>query len=680
MGVCFVINISHVQEKKDMIKRMKKNICLLITFSILLPFLSSCGSSPAANNVTDAPAAIVIETNAPTPEPTSAPTSILTPTPSPSDAPTFSPAPVSTEEPAEMSATYNLSPDQLKAIGIINYLAVLLQDINSQGVGNKVYLQEMFTSLSGNTHPDVVDPRTQSEITDILSTLSSLSMLAEKREHLSYIYDQKRALTLFSLIPNPLTILNVVQSANHSDDGEGRARLIASVIHMAASSVSTYLTDKAINELQFLQDGWELDEEEKRNLNRSIISAFNYLMDMKNYFQLKGKDVLLTLNEKKVKDFVDTRNLTNVHRRIAALEDNRKTYEAFGEYWLLLATCYYENGQYQKCLDAVGQFESLGVQIFIKDFDFAKVLTLAVLSAEEILPKEEFVPLAERYLDLIIENTYDDNWDLRYFASVKFLELYGKTNEQKYLNKAYSITKATTNKLISKQLELNTTYLKEIDRIDVGKMSDKTEADKKKRKEAEAYNKTLEENRKKELPPIYEPFWLNCNLLFKLAKLCDISSQEKSELEGMLHGNEIELFLNKPLNHFFRFNESDEKYDLSGLEFNKGTLIIPAIYVTDDSSIHMRIYGTDPNVEEEIDDWILERVERKNKDDINSFVAVYRSEKASKLNYGSKEMIAILSLQPKALSDITTIRDVFKLKYDYFWFVCTGSHFEREKP
>ena len=50
------------------------------------------------------------------------------------------------------------------------------------------------------------------------------------------------------------------------------------------------------------------------------------------------------------------------------------------------------------------------------------------------------------------------------------------------------------------------------------------------------YNKSLKQERKMELPTIYEPLVLNCDLLFALADKLDISSTEKGKVDGILEG------------------------------------------------------------------------------------------------------------------------------------------------
>ena len=66
--------------------------------------------------------------------------------------------------------------------------------------------------------------------------------------------------------------------------------------------------------------------------------------------------------------------------------------------------------------------------------------------------------------------------------------------------------------------------------------SEKKEAEqafKAEEKRLKAYNKSLKNKRETELPALYEPLILNCDLLFALANDLNISDKEKAEIESI---------------------------------------------------------------------------------------------------------------------------------------------------
>jgi wobble nucleotide-excising tRNase len=99
------------------------------------------------------------------------------------------------------------------------------------------------------------------------------------------------------------------------------------------------------------------------------------------------------------------------------------------------------------------------------------------------------------------------------------MDLYTKTNDIKYLDQAYDLTLNNVNFLVNEQKKLTSTYL-----ADVQEVAIPDDATKDEKNQIKDYNKTLKNNRKTELPSIYEPLLLNCELLFALLEKVDVSA------------------------------------------------------------------------------------------------------------------------------------------------------------
>ena len=67
-------------------------------------------------------------------------------------------------------------------------------------------------------------------------------------------------------------------------------------------------------------------------------------------------------------------------------------------------------------------------------------------------------------------------------------------------------------------------------------------------KRLKEYNSSLKKARETELPALYEPFVLNCDLLFALAGEMGISEAEQAEIEAILQTDTNGVFLVKPIN------------------------------------------------------------------------------------------------------------------------------------
>ncbi len=524
---------------------------------------------------------------------------------------------------AEMDSG-ELTSTQKNAINMLNYMTVLTQEINDS-MQSRIFLDNAYNSLINNTYPNAVDSKTQSQITSILDTLHQYQMLSVKRERLEYIYEQNQAQALRQAIPNPVGLLSAVESGNI-------LKSAVSVLYMAVDSVTSYQSALSQSDLEYLKDGWELDDSEAEEVHNSRTTAFNYMLRMVNDNDLPG-DYALT--EDKVEDFVTWKNKTNLVSKISWFEANQETYREFGSYWLELAKDYYELEDYQSCLGAFEKYEEVTTRIFRKDTDYADALPMAIISAKEEMSQSEYDEYAARYAQVILKNTED--WSRRYFVAQIYLDLYHNTKDKDYLDEAYNIVYDNVNELIYEQKELNEAYLAGIQKI---KADD--EATKQQKADVKQYNKMLETNRKVELPPVNEALYLNCDMLFALIEERGISSEERDKIEAILHENGECIFLTTTLDNRFRFEESEIAFDANALEFEftGEELSIPASCVTDRSTVSVVISGESGTTV--IDDWIVKSVKRpKNFAGVSEFTVTYTSETAEKYKYAYGDSVSI---------------------------------------
>ena len=524
-----------------------------------------------------------------------------------------------------------MTAEQRNSINMLNYLTVLVQEINSSS-NSRLFLESAYSELINNTEPSIVDEITLDEYETILSRIEQYRMIAVKRERLQYLYEQNSAAAIRSAMPNPLALLNVIQSGS-------ALKAIVSVAYLAFDSVTSYETYTDTLELQYLQDGWALDDEEASVLAECRSSMFSYMVRVARDLP-RG----LTLNEDSVEAFVEWKSKPNVTSRIRWLESHRSTYDYYGEYWLLLADSYYEKAQsgdtsyYQKCINAINMYDSLDNSIFRKDTRLSQSLPYAIIAAQEVMPESEYIIRASNYAQRILDNTDDkdgSDWSLRYFAAQTFIDLYARTNQRSYLQKAYDVAYDNVNMLISEQRSQNAAYL-----ADIETESTKGIKDKDQKKQIENYNKLLKETRKTELAPIYEPLRLNCDLLFALADELGISASEKKDIQEILHPDGAALFLNPAVDGMYNYSDSAVvSADSIEVTFEKGRITIPAVYLSDSSSIVVSV--SDGSSVQTITDWQIEEVDRKKSHDAADFVAVFTSDEAKDVTYNDGDQISI---------------------------------------
>ena len=520
-----------------------------------------------------------------------------------------------------------LTTQQSNAIEMLNYITVLTQDINASK-NSRVYMENAYSTLINNTYPNAVDSRTLSQLTGLLDTMESYRMVDVKRERLQYVYDQSQAQAIRAAIPNPVGHLSAVHSFEP-------VKLLGSIVYMAVDSVTSYIAYTSDTEKNYLKEGWTLDDEEARALHDSRKGTFSYMVKMVNEYNLPGD---MTLTEDAVKELVKWKNNSNIVGRIQFLESNKKTYQAYGGYWLIRAESYYKNDDFKKCLSDVETYEKMGTRIFRRDYEYAKVLPLAIASAKATMKKDEYAKYASEKAQKIVDNTDHEDWALRYFAAQTLVDIYAETKTKSYLQDAYSIVVDNVNYLLSEQKSQNDEYLKALTEKPVPKSATKEE-----KNQIKDYNKMRKEFRKSELAPIYEPLRLNCDLLFAMADELKLSAADKKKLDKMLHPNDEVLFLVDSVDQAYWFDKkgaSTPDKDMN-VSISKGSIILPASILTSDSIIKVSVREKDSTTSTDFTDWTIKTVERGTENNITTHTAEYTSKAAKDYGWKADETIAV---------------------------------------
>ena len=557
-----------------------------------------------------------------------------------------------------------LTEEQLNSINMLNYMTSLTRKINEEK-GNQLYLETAYESFD-NLYPNSVDKDTQAQVTSLMDTIQNYRMISVKRERLQYIYEQNTAQAYRKAVPNPMGLLSAVASGS-------KIKMIAAVVYMAVDSATSYASAKSQADLDFIKDGWELDDEEANELHNSTKSAMNYMFDMVRNYELPGD---LALNKEAVENFVIWSNKpdSQLERKISWFESNQSTYAAFGPYWLELAKDYYNNGNYKKCLEAVHHYETISSRIFRKNKDYANVLPMAIVSARETLPREEYVKLASNYCEVIHENTKDKDWTYRYFIAQIYMDLYSMTKDRSYIDKAYTVARENVNYLVDEQKRLNAEYLSDVKEVKAGK-----DATKREKKEIKQYNKAIKAERKTALPPVSEALYLNAELLFGLAKEKKISAAEQKKIENILHENGDVIFLAKALDDRFWFNKTSSSINIAdiSMEFDGTKIVIPASCIADRSKISVTVNGASGT--KLFENWIVTEVKRpKKSQDCSAFRVTLKLKDTEKYKYQVGDQITVR---------ITPVEEVPNVYWDFKYTVIEtktagvikGTAFERVK-
>ena len=541
---------------------------------------------------------------------------------------------VAQEETKRIAKEEQLSNEQLNSFSMMYYLAITAEKIRTSK-DNRLLLDDIYTSLLNDINPGAVDEITQDHLKNLRDIIKAYRGITVKRERLQYIYNQEKAAAIRSAVPNPLAILSVTNAFDWK-------KLAVTVVYTAVDSYNSYKSASENADKAFLMSGWELDDEETATVQKNRDRAFDYMTDMVQEYHLEGR---LTLNEKSIEKFAEICAIESAPEKIRRLESEEGTYKLLGNYWLELADCYFETDKYEKCLDCVNKYNELATGIYRKDYDYVQILPKAIVAAQSVYTGEQYISSIKEFADAIIENTSTEDWSLRYFVAQVYLDLYARTKDQSYLDSAYKIAYDNVTILLKGQRSLNETYLKDVQEVKVEEpdykyMDEKEKKEKKKeyeeeRDRAKKYNKSLKEERVTELPALYEPLVVNCELLFALADELGISDTEKSDIEAILKTDTNGTFLTKPINDAYSFNGSGNKYSIN---FEKDEINIPADLLTAESKVTVSV--TDNNKTETFVDCEVKKVVRKGSS-IDTFTANYSSKQLKKYKWTPDSKVSV---------------------------------------
>lgn len=517
--------------------------------------------------------------------------------------------------------------EQKNTLAMLNYLGLVTEQIHSVS-DSRLMLEEIYDALLNDFTISSIDNEANAYLDDAKNTIKNLLNIGARREYLQYVYNQEKAAAIIETVPHPLTIDTIASSGSPAELAIGTTlSVISAVLKYKAAS------DSAKN--NYFLGEWELDEATRNEIYNSRDNLFNYMWNVVHAnatAEEKVKIEALLLRENDIKRFVEICQDDNVQSRLADLVAKEETYAMFGNYWIELADCYFMVGNYEKCLDCVEKYQNLGITIFKRDFLIVSILPKAIVAAQNVYTGEEYINHIKTFADLIVSNTNDNEWSERYFAATAYVDLYLKTDDLAHLKTACNVIEGNVRQLAREQKKLNDTYLQDIRLIDISNGGNSYSQEDK--NWVKAHNKALESTRKTELPTIYEPLIVNCELLFVLLEELDVQDSEKKEIQNILHGD-TDVFLCDPIGNQFSFETAEENYIA---DFNKNEFMIPANLLHQGSNVVVSVVaGGETTV---FNDVKITRVERSGQD-VSRFKAYYSSDTLGKYKWSEDARITI---------------------------------------
>ena len=616
--------------------RFLKTIALLLVIVMCVSLLSACGSS--------------------TPQDTSTDNQSKTEVPEPGNNATNDEEPEKTEE-QEDTEDDGMTDEQKASLEMLNLLGYLVQEIHDAR-HNRAALEETLDGLINNLEPLKVDAETLSFLKEISGTITKFKMNETALNRLEALQEQSIGYTILSIMPPPSDIVGAA-----TGDPLGLILGIAdSTLEAVEDETSPYYS---LEELQYLQAQWDLEDSEEAELINSRVNMFSYLVTIAQ--SLPQGTVLF---ENDFEEFVSHTMDTSGAAKLDWLERNQERYQYLGYYWLELADSYFENEDYKNCLSAIAEYRDMEAGIFNLDERLAQSMPRALIAAKNTLSGNEYETAAADYLETLVNNIGAKEWELRYTAVIAYIELYNETGNKEYLEKAYNEAKENIEYLVPKQKEQNRAYINN----EVVQDEDSTDADDK-GSFIDTINQFLKKKRETELPPVNEALMRNCEILFEIAEELEISDSEKRVIDSLLHDDAV--FLTYELDSKFSFNKtsaiaplSEETMSYSGtMSDQKFTL--PVVFAPAGTKISAEVVNKGEKII--LDEWTVHEVNRNNSKDIGDFEAVWTCKASKSISFKEGDTVTIQITPPGAIDE----SDKIIIKYVVDKSNVFGVHFKQ---
>lgn len=283
-------------------------------------------------------------------------------------------------------------------------------------------------------YPDI-DILNSNYIVNFNSAVNDFKSIEQKRDRLEYIYNQKKDMSISALVPNALSIGTIAFTADNP-----KQALIA-ITGTALSSVSNYLTQKEVLDLELIQKQWELDDQAMAvfvELGNELFTNLSMLSAKYGFSHNDYASINTLRNFVKVYETASTPNEVLLKLRGQNFE---KELNMFSDYWRILAINSYEIGDYKSALEYIEKFEACYEKVFYHDINYSHLMLIKAYCIDELYPNNvnKYREL-ERIVEIILDNATEyEYWAYKYYCYHVFLDLASYKNDESYLHKAYEL-------------------------------------------------------------------------------------------------------------------------------------------------------------------------------------------------------------------------------------------------
>lgn len=423
-------------------------------------------------------------------------------------------------------ASEDMNSKQKNSYDLMNFITVSTMDIKE--ANNFYSLEEIRKTLQNDINPRLIDEKTKQHIKLLSQSITEDKLLLLKRERIDYLFENAKAEAYKKAIPDPMFLLSGTLA------GGGIPGALATLGMVTISSISNYVNAKDQAELQYLQSNWDLIGERVSAIDTRLTNMFGYRVDIANDYKIPDAYYILDSNSvniySEIKAYKSSEREDDCLNQIEEFEKNKSIFEWYAPYWLDLSSAYYyktsfcdENEKeffYRKSLESYMKYKEIAPTFFVRDTYYAKHIPMAIFCAEQILSKEELLKFELSELADMEKNWSLTDVDLHYIAAQIYISIAKKTNDQKYLKKAFDLINQNITPLIKNQRELIDQWVNPVPKINTGALP-----------EEKAQYDYISSLRKESKPPVNQTLLLNSELLFELMNVTNISDSKRKEIK-----------------------------------------------------------------------------------------------------------------------------------------------------
>ncbi len=453
-------------------------------------------------------------------------------------------------------------------IQMLNYVGSLSERIKDKKE-DPLELQNFRDEIYNNIIKTEIDSRTLGILSSLQESIKDFTLISRQKERMQIIIDNKKAEALSKAIPDPQFLISTALSKPNP------YLMVANIGAMIASSVTSYQASMASADMEELKMNWEIEDKYYNAFESQSKEAWEYSVKVANKYGIEK-----SINEKMVQKFIELEK-DDVIRRLKDLE-NPEIFTMYSEihyqpYYLALSEAYYQNQNWKKCVQAYKDYEKNPVRLFIKDRSAAQMLPKIMDAALKYMGDSEKIEFLKEYNEKFIRETSDEDWELRYFAALNYMNLSGldTANRKFYLRKAFDVFDNNVSKLSKRQDSLVAKYILPIDEVIPKSLTDEQ------KKAHKAMIKLEKKERKAQALPLDKALYTNMEMALAIAKQDRDLSQKWAKLIPVVRKSIVNAQLRKKYGLDIK--------DFSNTSFDGKYFNIPVTFVSPELKISMKV-------------------------------------------------------------------------------------------